>query len=68
LDISFIVLTDFDPKGEAVSQEDADSDDEGVGNGYGENRVVPARCSIRVRYGSDQKLKRPPTVGAALLL
>jgi putative ATP-dependent endonuclease of OLD family len=33
-------LTDFDPKGEAVSQEDADPDDEGVGNCYGENRVV----------------------------
>jgi putative ATP-dependent endonuclease of the OLD family len=39
LDIPFVVLTDFDPKGEAVSQEDADPDDEGVG-AYGENRVV----------------------------
>src|SRR6185312_917909 len=40
LDIPFAVLTDFDPKGEAVSQEDADPDDEGVGTSYGKNRVV----------------------------
>ncbi|HEV2521705.1 MAG TPA: AAA family ATPase [Candidatus Acidoferrales bacterium] len=40
LDIPFAVLTDFDPKGEVVSQEDADPDDEGVGNCFGENRVV----------------------------
>ena len=40
LDIPFVVLTDFDPKGEIVSQEDADPDDEGVGTSYGNNRVV----------------------------
>ena len=40
LDIPFAVLTDFDPKGEAVSQEDDDPDAEGVVNSYGENRVV----------------------------
>jgi putative ATP-dependent endonuclease of OLD family len=40
LDIPFVVLTDFDPKGETVSQEDADPDDEGVGSSYGKNRVV----------------------------
>lgn len=40
LDIPFVVLTDFDPKGEAVSQEDADPDEKGVGNCFGENRVV----------------------------
>jgi len=40
LDIPFVVLTDFDPKGEDVSQEDADPGDGGVGNSYGENRVV----------------------------
>ncbi|ABE30418.1 AAA ATPase domain protein [Paraburkholderia xenovorans LB400] len=40
LDIPFVVLTDFDPKNQAVSQEDADPDDNGVGNSYGKNRVV----------------------------
>lgn len=40
LDIPFVVLTDFDPKDEAVSQEDADPDDAGVTDSYGENRVV----------------------------
>jgi putative ATP-dependent endonuclease of the OLD family len=40
LDIPFAVLTDFDPKGESVSQEDADPDDEGVGSSFGKNRVV----------------------------
>ncbi|MEI9974854.1 MAG: TOPRIM nucleotidyl transferase/hydrolase domain-containing protein [Ignavibacteriota bacterium] len=40
LDIPFAVLTDFDPKGEEVSQEDADPDDNGVGKSFGENRVV----------------------------
>lgn len=40
LDIPFAVLTDFDPAGEAGSQEDADPDDEGVGKSYGRNRVV----------------------------
>jgi putative ATP-dependent endonuclease of OLD family len=39
LDIPFVVLTDFDPVGEEVSQEDADPDG-GVGKGYGQNRVV----------------------------
>src|SRR6202142_2365845 len=33
-------LIDFDPKGEAVSQEDADPEDEGVGSSFGQNRVV----------------------------
>ena len=40
LDIPFVVLTDYDPTDEAVSQEDADPDDDGVGNSYGKNRVV----------------------------
>jgi len=40
LNIPFVVLTDFDPKGEAVSQEDADLDDDGVATSYGKNRVV----------------------------
>lgn len=40
LDIPFVVLTDYDPKGSAVSQEDADPDSDGVGDNYGENRVV----------------------------
>ncbi|MGH9327269.1 MAG: ATP-dependent nuclease [Terriglobia bacterium] len=40
LDIPFAVLTDFDPKGEKVSQEDADPDADGVETSFGENRVV----------------------------
>ena len=40
LDIPFAVLTDFDPKDEEVSQEDADPDDDGTGDSYGKNRVV----------------------------
>ncbi len=40
LDIPFAVLTDCDRKGEEVSQEDADPDDEGVVDSYGPNRVV----------------------------
>ncbi|WP_116792449.1 ATP-dependent nuclease [Achromobacter dolens] len=40
LDIPFVVLTDFDPKKEEVSQEDADPDDAGVSDSYGKNRVV----------------------------
>jgi putative ATP-dependent endonuclease of OLD family len=40
LDIPFAVLTDFDPKGSAVSQEDADPDDTGATESYGTNRVV----------------------------
>jgi putative ATP-dependent endonuclease of OLD family len=40
LDIPFAVLTDYDPKGEAASQEDADPDDKGATSGYGEYRVV----------------------------
>ena len=40
LDIPFSVLTDFDPKGSEVSQEDDDPDDNGVKDNYGENRVV----------------------------
>lgn len=40
LDIPFVVLTDFDPKKEEVSQEDADPDDGGVTDSYGKNRVV----------------------------
>jgi putative ATP-dependent endonuclease of OLD family len=40
LDVPFAVLTDFDPKGETVSQEDADPEDKGVGSSYGKNRVV----------------------------
>jgi putative ATP-dependent endonuclease of OLD family len=40
LDIPIAVLTDFDPKGSEVSQEDDDPDGKGVGENYGENRVV----------------------------
>ena len=40
LDIPFAVLTDFDPKGVAVSQEDADLDDGGSKASYGTYRVV----------------------------
>jgi putative ATP-dependent endonuclease of the OLD family len=40
LDIPVAVLTDFDPKGEDISQEDADPDGGGVGSSYGRNRVV----------------------------
>lgn len=40
LDIPFVVLTDFDPKTEEVSQQDADPDEGGPGSSYGENRVV----------------------------
>ncbi|WP_202903000.1 ATP-dependent nuclease [Xanthomonas cannabis] len=40
LDIPFVVLTDFDPKKEEASQEDADPDDAGVTDSYGKNRVV----------------------------
>jgi len=40
LDIPFVVLTDFDPKGSGASQEDEDPDDPGVTDSYGENRVV----------------------------
>jgi len=39
LDIPFAVLTDFDPKDAATSQEDADPEDDAV-DSYGENRVV----------------------------
>jgi putative ATP-dependent endonuclease of OLD family len=40
LGIPFVVLTDFDPKSEEISQEDADPDDAGVEDCYGKNRVV----------------------------
>jgi len=40
LDIPVVILTDFDPKGETISQEDDDPDGEGVKDSYGENRVV----------------------------
>jgi putative ATP-dependent endonuclease of OLD family len=40
LDCPFVVLTDFDPKSETVSQEDADPESEGASDSYGENRVV----------------------------
>lgn len=39
LGIPFAIITDFDPKGEVTSQEDADPD-EGNGDSYGTNRVV----------------------------
>lgn len=40
LDLPFVVLTDYDPKSEEVSQEDDDPTAEGVIDSYGENRVV----------------------------
>lgn len=40
LDLPFAVLTDFDPKSQVISQEDADPDDKGVTDSYGKNRVV----------------------------
>ncbi len=36
----FVVLTDFDPIDQDISQEDVDSDEEGEAGGYGETRVV----------------------------
>jgi putative ATP-dependent endonuclease of OLD family len=39
LDIPFVVLTDFDPKGEPGIQEDADPEAD-FGKSYGKNRVV----------------------------
>ena len=40
LELPFVVLTDCDPKGEEISQEDADPDEPGVEDSYGKNRVV----------------------------
>jgi len=40
LDLPFVVLTDYDPKGAEVSQEDDDPAGGGVTDSYGENRVV----------------------------
>lgn len=40
LDLPFVVLTDYDPKSEEVSQEDDDPAANGVTDSYGENRVV----------------------------
>lgn len=40
LDCPCVVLTDFDPKGQSVSQEDANPDDACVTDSFGENRVV----------------------------
>jgi len=40
LDIPFVVLTDYDPKGETISQEDSDPEAAGTADSYGENRVV----------------------------
>lgn len=40
LDLPFVVITDFDPKGSENSQEDEDPEEGGVESSYGENRVV----------------------------
>lgn len=56
LDIPFAVLTDFDPKGEVVSQEDADPDDEGVGSSFGKNRVVN---QIMIHLMDPEEWKKP---------
>lgn len=40
LDLPFVVITDFDPKGSEISQEDEDPEEGGVESSYGENRVV----------------------------
>jgi putative ATP-dependent endonuclease of OLD family len=40
LDLPIAILTDFDPKDNEFSQEDADPDDQGTVDSYGENRVV----------------------------
>ncbi len=40
LDLPFVVLTDYDPKREEVSQEDDDPAASGVTDSYGESRVV----------------------------
>ncbi|MEJ6007756.1 AAA family ATPase [Paucibacter sp. AS339] len=40
LGIPFVVLTDYDPKGAEVSQEDDDPESVGVDDSYGKNRVV----------------------------
>lgn len=55
LDMPFAVLTDFDPKKEAVSQEDADPDDEGVGSSFGKYRVVN---QIMVHLVDDEEWKK----------
>lgn len=55
LDMPFAVLTDFDPKKEAVSQEDADPDDEGVGSSFGKYRVVN---QIMVHLIDDEEWKK----------
>ena len=40
----FVVLTDFDPIGQDISQEDVDTDEEVDQGGYGETRVVNLIC------------------------
>lgn len=40
LNLPVAVITDFDPKGAAVSQEDEDPEESGTVDSYGENRVV----------------------------
>ena len=55
LDIPFAVLTDFDPKNEVVSQEDADPEAEGVGSSFGKYRVVN---QIMVHLVGDDEWKK----------
>jgi len=71
LDIPFVVLTDFDPKGEPGIQEDADPEAD-IGKSYGSNRVVN-QIMFRLlekeewdRLSFDQVLKKAKDFGVFL--
>lgn len=49
INVPFVVLTDFDPKGQGGSQEDDDPDGIGVAENFGENRVVNQILRGRLR-------------------
>lgn len=72
LNIPSVILTDYDPKGDASSQEDADPDSEGVVDSYGENRVVNQIMQYRLPKKDwddltyDQILKVAPRYGVFL--
>ena len=71
LDIPFVVLTDFDPKGEPGIQEDADPEAD-IGKSYGNSRVVN-QIMIRLfdamewdKLSIDDVLKEAPNLGIFL--
>ena len=71
LDIPFVVLTDFDPKGERGIQEDADPEAD-FGKSYGKNRVVN-QIMVRLvdekdwgKLSFDQVMKKAPDCGVFL--